>query len=331
MQLYLGLDPGGSKCQAAVVRADGEILGWGSFRQAGLSGRSPASIRAAAQQALAGLAERPAGVLSVGDPAYNGFFRSWPCTLQNVRLELQDLLASPEPEFLFATEWDGALAGAGATAGLVALAGTGAVAYGRTADGRSLRLDGLGPILGDYGSAYAIGLAALRAAGRHGWHPRHATSLHARILARLGLRDVNELVQFSLQVHDRSLIAALAQLVDDQARQGDPLARRLLEDAADSLAESLRDVATQLDLTGSDCPLVGTGSVASGSALYWARLCRSVAAFAPRVRAQLPPGPPVLGVLTACLASRCTASQLADFRERLLASYRRCPPQGTPA
>ena len=50
--------------------------------------------------------------------------------------------------------------------GVALIAGTGSVAFGRAADGRTIRCGGWGYLLGDEGSGYAIGRAALRLAPR---------------------------------------------------------------------------------------------------------------------------------------------------------------------
>ena len=51
----------------------------------------------------------------------------------------------------------------GTAPGLLVIAGTGSIALGRTAEGSLVRVGGWGAQLGDDGSAYAIGLEALRA------------------------------------------------------------------------------------------------------------------------------------------------------------------------
>ena len=57
-----------------------------------------------------------------------------------------------------------ALLGAlGETPGILILSGTGSIVIGRDADGRWARAGGLGPLLGDEGSAFWIGRAWLRA------------------------------------------------------------------------------------------------------------------------------------------------------------------------
>src|SRR5262245_22563843 len=114
------------------------------------------------------------------------------------------------------------------TPGILLLAGTGSIALGRDARGRWARAGGLGPLLGDPGSAFAIGrdwLAAEAARGR----PAQARA------AAVGPDAV-------------ARIAALAPVVLGRARRGDARARRVIEAAQAALASLALDVARRLRL-----------------------------------------------------------------------------------
>jgi N-acetylglucosamine kinase-like BadF-type ATPase len=116
----------------------------------------------------------------------------------------------------------------GARPGVLLLAGTGSMALGRDARGRWARAGGLGPLLGDEGSAFSIGRQWLRATiGADGF--RHAR----RILA-----SPNPVPR----------IAALAPMVFRRARAGSQPARRIVADAQLALADLVRDAATALGL-----------------------------------------------------------------------------------
>jgi N-acetylglucosamine kinase-like BadF-type ATPase len=91
-------------------------------------------------------------------------------------------------------------------------------------------------------------------------------------------------VQYSLRPNDRSEIAELAAPVDREARGGDAVSRGILEEAADALSESVRDLHANLGIGDAPLPLVGVGGVIAGSALYWTMICERVLAFAPALR-----------------------------------------------
>jgi N-acetylglucosamine kinase-like BadF-type ATPase len=333
MELFLALDPGGTKCEAVAVREDGELLGWGRHRELGVSGRNVATIRKAAESAVAGLAERPRHAIIIGSESAKEISRHWDTSVRQVREHLDTTLSWTPPHFIFTTEWEGAFAIAGETCGVVALAGTGAFLFGRTHAGTTCFLDALGPVLGDTGGAYGIGLQGLRAAVRHTWHPRRQTSLHGRVLELLRAANIWDVVAFSLDHHDRSVIASIARVVDEEAERGDAIARGILEAAADGLADTLRDVVDRLALQTTEYPLLATGSVITRSRLFWARFQEQAHAIAPGLRPQLNREPPVLGVVLAGITKyrRLPAAEQALLRERLLASYRHCQPKGTTA
>lgn len=103
--------------------------------------------------------------------------------------------------------------------GVLLLAGTGSMALGRDGRGRWIRAGGLGPLLGDEGSAFWIGREWLRGSAR--------PADFARLRRILG----------SPQPVAR--IAALATVVVRRARAGSPRARAIVSEAQDALADLL--------------------------------------------------------------------------------------------
>ncbi|MDZ4200299.1 MAG: BadF/BadG/BcrA/BcrD ATPase family protein, partial [Kiritimatiellia bacterium] len=220
-------------------------------------------------------------------------------------------IGEEEPAFLLARE----------TCGLVALSGTGALVFARSRDGKTLKLDGDGPLLGDRGSGFEIGFRAVRAVAQSGWHPRHATSLAAALYAddryASEFHDLNGLRRFMQSSWDRSKIAAFVPVVDREARKGDRVAREILRASAESLAETVRDVADLLAVTDEPLALIGVGGVIRRSDIYWEALVRRVAEFSPGFRPVRIPLPMVAGVALRVLKE--TAGEgYAAARSRLL-------------
>ncbi|MFA6293954.1 MAG: BadF/BadG/BcrA/BcrD ATPase family protein, partial [Victivallales bacterium] len=234
-----------------------------------------------------------------------------------------------------AQEHTGALALVGEEYGLVIVAGTGSHVFGRNREGRRMRIDGLGPVLGDVGSGYHIGYLGLRAAARGIWHTRHATSLTGKIFdacckipdegnttaAGTAAKEpasgtisksidkpfpecnatpleiqLREVVKFSLRNNDRSVIASLAGIVDAEAGAGDAVATNIILYAASQMAENIRDLTDNLQIGGDRYVMVGTGSVSMKSDLYWEHLCKLVKVFAPGLEPMRSPLPPVAGL-----------------------------------
>ena len=145
---------------------------------------------------------------------------------------------------------DAVIALLGATAGepgVIAIAGTGSIAYGRNAEGRTARAGGWGYIFGDEGGAFDLMRQAVRASLRmeEGWG--HATALREALLEATGASDMNDLLhRFYTPAYPRSRIASYAVLVDDAARNGDGVAREILQNAAQALATYAAAVRRQL-------------------------------------------------------------------------------------
>jgi len=136
-----------------------------------------------------------------------------------------------------------ALAGAtGGEPGIIVIAGTGSMVYGRNAAGVTARAGGWGYIFGDEGSAFDLARQALRAVLRNeeGWGP--PTVLREALLEALpqkdlGARDANRLLHLCYtDEYPRDRLASWAKLVDQAARGGDGVAADILGSAAQALA-----------------------------------------------------------------------------------------------
>lgn len=130
--------------------------------------------------------------------------------------------------------------------GILLVAGTGSMAHGRSEGGGEARTGGWGPLLGDEGSGYSIGLEALRSVvrARDGRGPE--TALTALLLGELGLAAEEALVSWSAEA-SKGQVAALAPTVIRAARGGDPAAQDIEARAVEALR---RHVRTLVDLLG---------------------------------------------------------------------------------
>jgi len=281
--LILALDRGGTKCQAMLFDETGKIMGMGVGRGPEISGRSLKAVQMAIEMATRDLPTIENLII-----VHNGF-SSW---LEN--------LPFPNKKFLSVAEATSPLALVGETCGIVVLSGTGSFVYGKDREGHELHLDGLGPILGDSGGGYSIGLHALRAAAKSDWHPRYQTSLRRRIFEYCRVANIMDLITFSLKPHDRSVIAGLAKIVDDEAKNGDMIAISILRSAAEDIADILRAVLEILKMDQGKYKMIGTGSVIK-SDVYWDHLCLKARAFAPALEPVRPTLPQVMGIAFAGL------------------------------
>lgn len=118
--------------------------------------------------------------------------------------------------------------------GVLLIAGTGSIAWGRAEDGREGRAGGWGHHIGDEGSGYALGKEALRRVTRHADGRAPATDLLHRVLEHLRLDRVEDLVAWVNEA-ERSEVASLAPLVVETARSGDGVAGEMVQRAIEEL------------------------------------------------------------------------------------------------
>jgi glucosamine kinase len=125
--------------------------------------------------------------------------------------------------------------------GILLIAGTGSVAWGRSRKGREGRSGGWGPVLGDEGSGYALGLAGLRAVVQADDGRGSATKLRDALLAELELpvrgsetEIPHRLVEW-VQAAPRHRVAQLAPVVARLAVEGDAVASAIVRHAVEAL------------------------------------------------------------------------------------------------
>jgi N-acetylglucosamine kinase-like BadF-type ATPase len=204
----------------------------------------------------------------------------------------------------------------GATAGepgIIVIAGTGSIAFGRDAEGRMARAGGWGYIFGDEGGGFDIARRALRAALQYeeGWGPQ--TSLRDLLAGSAGVSSANELMHgFYGDLH-REEIAALAEMVHAAAAQGDTVAQNILRDAAAQLAWYVKGVYGNLFPAGEVVPVAYIGGVFR-SAFLRERFVQEI-----QERIGCPCGPPLLspaaGALLEAMRLDGNTNRLSDVPE----------------
>jgi N-acetylglucosamine kinase-like BadF-type ATPase len=144
------------------------------------------------------------------------------------------------------------VAGAPEGTGIVLISGTGSIAYGVDPGGKTARSGGWGYLLGDEGSAFWLGHAAVRQGIRAADGRGPATTLYDRIREHLNVQAPGGLVEwFYDQEHARTRVARLARLVEEAAADGDAAAAELLDQAAHHLARAAQAVDRQLEFPAS--------------------------------------------------------------------------------
>jgi N-acetylglucosamine kinase len=141
-----------------------------------------------------------------------------------------------------------ALVGAtGGEPGIIVIAGTGSIAYGRNNAGKTARAGGWGYVFGDEGGAFDIARQALRAILRHeeGWGP--PTALREKLLAATDSPSANALLHRCYTAdYPRERVAQLARMVDQCAAEGDAVAGAIVDKGSQELAMLAAAVRRQL-------------------------------------------------------------------------------------
>jgi N-acetylglucosamine kinase-like BadF-type ATPase len=137
-----------------------------------------------------------------------------------------------------------ALCGAtGGEPGIIVIAGTGSMAFGRNASGKFARAGGWGYVFGDEGGGFDIARRGLRAALRmeEGWGP--ATSIRERFLELSGAPDANSMMhRFYTTEFSRPKFAAFSLVLAEAAASGDRIAKEVLREAARDLVTYVEGV-----------------------------------------------------------------------------------------
>ncbi|RYD33306.1 MAG: hypothetical protein EOP86_13700 [Verrucomicrobiaceae bacterium] len=148
----------------------------------------------------------------------------------------------------------------GTAARVLVLSGTGSCCFGFAPDGRKAKVGGRGHIIGDRGSATDIGLRALRELVAHADRSGKWPKLGVLILDALALNVPDDLIDWSMQAAKMDL-AALAIPVFRAAALRDPLAKAILNSAAEALATDAIACAARLAGTSKPVQFVLNGGV----------------------------------------------------------------------
>ena len=261
MATFVGVDAGGTHARAVAANRD-EIVGEYSGPCSNLRSTDVDTVADAIARAVAGALHgaRAAGVCVGAAGAGN----------EDIARALREALQSRLPGVAVDVTIDARIALRAAIPagdGMALIAGTGSIAYA-SAGGSYVRCGGYGHALGDEGSAYAIGAAALRTALRSydGRAPRDAFVEAIEVaFGACGARELLERPRAS--GHPVAAIAALAVRVLELANDGDRTATKIVQSAALDLFELIKALAKTTGLAGSDFPLAFAGGLLAQNSL----------------------------------------------------------------
>jgi N-acetylglucosamine kinase-like BadF-type ATPase len=295
----LGIDAGGTKTVCQLANENGEVLAEARRGGANLQAVGELEVEKVLHEVMEeAIGDReivPAaiclGIAGVDRPDDAGVVRA---IMRRIGYKARCLVVN---DALVALE-----AGAPAQPGIVVIAGTGSIAYGRNDRNQAARAGGWGFMLGDEGSGYWIGRAALRAVLREADRRGPATRLTALLLDYYGVPRAQDLIH---EVYHGTLrpsaIASLAQCVQSAFSAGDEVAIGILRSAADQLESSGLSVARRLEMVGSEFPFVLSGGMFRAVPWLEEELSRRLPLASPHSRTALLDVEPALGAVRLAL------------------------------
>ena len=292
-KMYLGIDGGGTKTDAAVCDEHGKILsraiGGGCAFTGQTREKAEGNLRGAVEAALAPfdgcktpLAGVCAGIAGCGLPPVQARYQAF----------LTALLPAAKQIKTCSDAINALSAGIGAGDGVIAIAGTGSSVFCRVR-GVISRVGGWGYLLGDEGSGFDLGKRALTAALRAIDGRGEKTALTGALEEHFGV-PLSEAVAQIYSGDGKSMISSCAPILLACAEAGDGEALSVLHASAADLAETIETA-----LAG--CPVkkvVLTGSVWKNE--MYLRTVKGM--LGDRVQAMRLEAPPVLGALIEAVA-----------------------------
>ena len=275
---YMGIDGGGTKTKFVLADKEGSIFashtgGPCHYLQVGLDAltqlmdEGTESLIAAANECLGAGSEEKicrdniaaacAGLAGYGDVASDSEL-------------IKEAVAKGLGSIPFRVVNDCEIALAGAlegTEGICIIAGTGAIAYGRSDENGTMRCGGWNHVLGsDEGSGYWLGWSMLREFGRQSDGRDEKTLLYEKMKEILGIDADDEMVKRVVEDWglDRTKIASLAPAAGELYDAGDPFAIDLIQRGAAELADLAVSLYQRLGFSKEKngiVPVSGAGSI----------------------------------------------------------------------
>jgi len=288
---FLGIDGGGSKT-TCVVGDENHVLGSGVGGGSNIvrvgEDAARAALSTAIHQACAAANVEPAqihraciGIAGAARSEIRAAIREMVAPLLGGELQIVGDMG---------TALEAAFSGG---PGVVTIAGTGSIAFGRNAGGETARVGGWGFEISDEGSGHWIGRTALNAALRardEGETPKFLE----RARAVLGVPNDEQLI---LKANGSADFASLFPAVLERAEAGDLLASRILSDAGDELARLAKLAIARLFHAIEKVPVAMAGGVFRNSAFVRQVFYNSVRAGCPAAEVQAAVIEPVQGAL----------------------------------
>lgn len=308
----IGIDGGGTKTAAIIADARGDILaqhvaGPSNFQIIGVE-KAAQTIYSLIRECCSSANVRPAAVsaMTIG---LTGAGRT--ADQQRMADSLTKLAASKKVKLKrVQIESDARIALEGAfkgASGIILIAGTGSIAFGKDASGHVHRVGGWGRVLGDEGSGYFIGRHALTAVCRDLDKRSSPTILTKKVAKRFSLKTPTDII--TAVYKDNFDISTLAPLVMEAVEERDPAAEEILRLACSELVEHVRALIPKVEPPGADgvknkIPLSFIGGLIGTDTPLSRMLRRQISESIAYINVIAPMSPPVYGAVVMAMSNQ---------------------------
>jgi N-acetylglucosamine kinase-like BadF-type ATPase len=243
VQTFLGIDGGGTKTRALLVDSTAQRIHCAESGPSNLNIYDEATVRSSLQEVVASCIQatdaKPSaacfGLAGAANPETKAKLAD---IVQTLGLETFKIVSDAEIAL------EGAFRGG---SGILLIAGTGSVCFGKSAKGTIHRTGGWGWLADDAGSAGWIGQRALEIALQEQDGRRKGTAFRDTILPHLGIHSEEDISPLLYQpLIKRSKIAELSSCVFDLARQQNCAAIAIYDEALDALEALVRTTAGKM-------------------------------------------------------------------------------------
>jgi glucosamine kinase len=274
--VFVGIDGGGSKT-TCLVGDEISVMGRASTGPSNpiRVGEEIArqNLHGSIRQACEAVGVRPAEVTRACVGIAGG---GRPATASQVRKILDELIASTEVVGDMQIALEAAFPG---KAGLVVIAGSGSIAFGRNESGKTVRAGGWGFAVSDEGSGHWIGRSAVGAIMR-AQDSQQSTVLTSKVLETTKLADLDQLVQLANATPPPDF-AQLFSVVVSAANAGDQAAQMVLKQAASELVQLAQIAAARLWEGNQTFALALSGGVFKHSSVVRKQFEKEIVALSP--------------------------------------------------
>ncbi len=233
MSYYFVCDGGGSKTESLLFDESGRIL-------ARANGAGANALFLPREEAISTVLTqwntvlREVGIQPEQVAAIRLFIPGFRCCEDAVRIQIHKQIDLE----VMGDEINAFYGALGRPEGIAVLSGTGSFAVGKNREGKFACTGGWGPLMGDQGSGYYIGVCCLQELARLADSEIYGTVLEKKVLEKLNQPTILSLRERTSQPDfDRAMIAALCPVVAEAAKEKDPTAQKILYDAAAELAD----------------------------------------------------------------------------------------------